>query len=91
MENKNKNPFVSAEELARQLEFAKKNRSLLLERFGHKPKACVHIFGCQQNVSDGERLQGLLVEMGFEFTDTARLNGIYIQQRCRWLGYGYDP
>ena len=64
-----KNPFIPSEELQRQQSFSLKNRQLLLERFGHTPKACVHIFGCQQNVSDGERLQGMLVEMGFEFTE----------------------
>ena len=65
----NMNPFISKDELNRQHQFSLSNRSLLLERFGHKPKACVHIFGCQQNVSDGERLQGMLAEMGFEFTE----------------------
>ena len=29
------------------------------------PAAHVHSFGCQQNVSDGEKLKGMLCEMGF--------------------------
>ena len=82
MENNNKNPFVSAEELARQWEFSKQNHRLLLERFGHKPKACIHIFGCQQNVSDGERLQGMLVEMGFEFTEDFEQADLVLFNTC---------
>lgn len=26
-------------------------------------------YGCQQNVADGERIKGMLSEMGFEFTE----------------------
>ncbi len=82
MENKNKNPFVSSRELARQQEFSKRNRTLLLERFGHTPKACIHIFGCQQNVSDGERLQGMLKEMGFQFTEDFEQADLVLFNTC---------
>lgn len=33
-------------------------------------KAYVHSFGCQLNVSDGEKIKGLLQSMGFAMTDT---------------------
>lgn len=33
------------------------------------PLAYVHSYGCQQNVTDGEKIKGMLAEMGFEFTD----------------------
>ena len=33
------------------------------------PKALVRTYGCQQNVADGERMKGMLSEMGFEFTE----------------------
>lgn len=36
---------------------------------GHKPLAYVHSFGCQQNVSDGEKIKGMLSKIGYEFTD----------------------
>jgi tRNA-2-methylthio-N6-dimethylallyladenosine synthase len=29
----------------------------------------VRTYGCQQNVADGERIKGMLAEMGFAFTD----------------------
>lgn len=36
---------------------------------GAVPMALVHTYGCQQNVADGEKIKGLLAEMGFSFTD----------------------
>ena len=33
------------------------------------PKAFVRTYGCQQNVADGEKIKGMLAEMGFEFTE----------------------
>ena len=35
-----------------------------------EPKAYVHSFGCQLNVSDGEKIKGILKELGFSFTDS---------------------
>ena len=60
--------LVSAEETARQKEYMDKVRALH-ERRTTKPLAYVHTYGCQQNVADGERLMGMLREMGCEFTD----------------------
>ena len=37
--------------------------------YGKTPKACVITFGCQQNVSDSERMKGLLVRMGYLLTE----------------------
>ncbi len=36
---------------------------------GKTPLAYVRTYGCQQNVADGEKIKGLLAEMGFAFTD----------------------
>ena len=33
------------------------------------PRAFVRTYGCQQNVADGEKIKGMLAEMGFEFTE----------------------
>ncbi|MDR1892228.1 MAG: tRNA (N6-isopentenyl adenosine(37)-C2)-methylthiotransferase MiaB [Oscillospiraceae bacterium] len=45
-------------------------KALLRERFGHSPTAFVRTFGCQQNVSDSERLRGVLAGLGFGFTQS---------------------
>ncbi len=36
---------------------------------GRAPAAYVRTYGCQQNVADGERIKGILSQMGFSFTD----------------------
>lgn len=46
-------------------------QSILQERYGdYIPLAYVHTFGCQQNVSDGEKIKGILALLGYGFTDT---------------------
>lgn len=37
---------------------------------GEVPLAYVRTYGCQQNLSDSEKIKGLLSQMGYEFTDT---------------------
>ena len=54
---------VTAAEIAAQKEFARRVRELNCAR-EEPPVAHVHSFGCQQNVADGERLMGMLREMG---------------------------
>lgn len=36
---------------------------------GEMPLALVRTYGCQQNVADGEKIKGMLEQMGFGFTD----------------------
>ena len=64
--------FVPLEELEKQREFSRKVKSLLEERFprGYTPCAFVHSYGCQQNVSDGEKIKGILNSMGYNMTDS---------------------
>ena len=63
---------VTSEELAEQRIYIQKIRSAFHIR-STPPLAYVHSYGCQQNVSDGERIKGILSEMGYDFTeDTAK-------------------
>ena len=64
-----KNNFsVPQAELDKQREYMELVKTVLSSRFpDNKPKAFVHTYGCQGNVSDGEKLQGMLREMGYEF------------------------
>ena len=62
---------VPNSELDRQFEYLTEVRQLLQDRFGDvSPKAFTHTYGCQGNVADGERIDGLLEQMGYEFVDT---------------------
>lgn len=47
-----------------------------------KPKAFVHTYGCQGNVADGERLQGMLREIGYDFTDTPEKADLVLYNTC---------
>ena len=62
---------ISSEELAGQAIFIRQIREFYQRKQGARtPLAFVHTYGCQQNVADSERMKGLLVQMGFAFTDT---------------------
>lgn len=61
---------VSTKETQRQSDFAEKVKSVLSYRYYEKaPKAYIHTYGCQGNVSDSERIMGMLKSMGYEFTE----------------------
>lgn len=60
---------VSTVELEQQKEFAERVRELYILKKNEQPKACVRTYGCQQNVSDSERMKGMLETMGFGFTE----------------------
>lgn len=44
-------------------------RIMALRARGSVPMALVRTYGCQQNVSDSEKIKGFLAQMGFSFTD----------------------
>lgn len=57
-------------ELEKQHAFSLELRDIMrLRATGEKPVAYVRTYGCQQNVADGEKIKGMLSEMGFVFTE----------------------
>ena len=68
-------------EIARQRDFQKKIRTMFQSRGAH-PLARVETFGCQQNVADGQRLMGMLEEMGFAFTEDAGEANLVLLNTC---------
>ena len=60
--------------LEKTLEFYKMN--------GRRPLALVRSFGCQQNVSDGEKLKALLDGIGFGFTEEPEEALLIIYNTC---------
>lgn len=74
---------VPVEELNKQKEYTQLVRTVLASRFSDgKPKAFVHTYGCQGNVADGEKLQGMLSEMGFEFTNELDEADLVLYNTC---------
>ncbi len=78
-----KNFFISEEEMKRQEEYANLVRTVISARFSlEPPKAFVHTYGCQGNVSDGERIKGMLENMGFAFTDSPEGADLVLYNTC---------
>lgn len=57
------------------------NQNVTLSR-GSQPKAFVESFGCQQNVSDSETLEGLLMEMGYTLCKDIEQADIVLYNTC---------
>lgn len=64
-----KNISVPAEETEKQKEYSQLVREIIGQRYAEPPKAFVHTYGCQGNVADGERLEGMLEEMGYRLVN----------------------
>ena len=73
---------ISAEEIAKQKEFTALAASLVAERFESAPKAFVHTYGCQGNVADGERLKGMLEQMGYVITEELEDADLVLYNTC---------
>ncbi len=67
---KREDVFVPPSEISKEREYCELLKDLLSARFGERPKACVRTYGCQGNVSDGERIKGMLRDMGFSFVNS---------------------
>ena len=57
-------------------------REHLSQRYATPPLALVHSFGCQQNAADGEKLRGMLAEMGYGFTDALEEADLILYNTC---------
>lgn len=68
--------------LTEQFSYMERVREILLSRYKESPKAFVHTYGCQQNVSDSERMQGLLKNMGYEFCDSPENADLVLFNTC---------
>ncbi|MGN1119572.1 MAG: tRNA (N6-isopentenyl adenosine(37)-C2)-methylthiotransferase MiaB [Oscillospiraceae bacterium] len=72
---------ITPAEMAQQEEYTKKVAQLNAQR-DRPPIAHVHSFGCQQNVSDGEKLKGMLAAMGFGFTSDPDMADFVLFNTC---------
>ena len=64
-----------------EINYIEKVREILSKRESEH-KAYVHTYGCQQNFSDGEKLEGLLEEMGYEIINSAEEAEFVIFNTC---------
>ncbi len=77
--------LVASEALAEQQAYEKRIRdenARCFEQTGRQKLAFVRTYGCQQNVSDGEKLKGMLAEMGFGFAPDPESADVVIFNTC---------
>ena len=60
------------------------------EYYGYAPKAMVVTFGCQQNVSDSEKLKGMLIDMGYTLTEDESIADFIIFNTCAVRAHAED-
>ena len=56
---------------------------LVKQAYDTPPLAFVHSYGCQQNVNDGERIKGVLMDIGYR-SEERRVGK---ECRSRWSPY----
>ncbi|MBQ7637629.1 MAG: tRNA (N6-isopentenyl adenosine(37)-C2)-methylthiotransferase MiaB [Clostridia bacterium] len=80
--NKNRaDPFAG--KALSQKEYTELTRALLSEKYPlGQPLAFVHTYGCQGNVSDSERIKGMLDEMGYGFTENVEEADFVLFNTC---------
>jgi len=70
--------------------YIKRIREKIIPYYGYSPKAMVITFGCQQNVSDSEKLKGMLISMGYSLTETESEADFIIFNTCAVRGHAED-
>lgn len=75
---------------AEQMSYADRVSVLVNKIYGDNPKACVITYGCQQNVSDSERIKGMLSKMGYSFTEDAAEADFILYNTCAVRGHAED-
>lgn len=76
--------------LPEQCAYASRVQALLTEREVVAPKAHIVTFGCQQNVSDSERIKGMLVLCGYSITEDITEADFILFNTCAVRGHAED-
>ena len=70
--------------------YALRVKEILSRTYTAPPKAAVVTYGCQQNVSDSERLKGMLCLMGYELCEEIEEADFVIFNTCAVRGHAED-
>ena len=76
------NYILDYTQLAGQRQYTRLIREHLAQKYETPPLALVHSFGCQQNAADGERIKGILGEMGYGFTESPEEADLIFYNTC---------
>ncbi|MBQ8210524.1 MAG: tRNA (N6-isopentenyl adenosine(37)-C2)-methylthiotransferase MiaB [Clostridia bacterium] len=74
--------FIPPAELEKQVKFTSLVHTMLASRYPDSPKAFVHTYGCQGNVSDSEKIKGQLKKMGYSFVDSPEDADLVLFNTC---------
>lgn len=75
--------FISKEALRQQEACVGRVAEILSAKYyGEAPKAYIHTYGCQGNVSDSERIMGMLSKMGYAFTEALEEADLVLYNTC---------
>ncbi len=77
-------------ELEALLGYAARVKEILPSVYGYTPKACINTYGCQQNVSDSERIKGMLETMGYELTEASEDADFILFNTCAVRAHAED-
>lgn len=81
-ENKKPSYIIDNGIIEKQREYSSLVSTLISNLYPAGAKAFVHTYGCQGNVADGERLEGMLVEMGYELIDSSENADLILYNTC---------
>ncbi|MBR2040210.1 MAG: hypothetical protein IJ948_02380 [Clostridia bacterium] len=71
-------------------DYLSKLNIILPKIYGRQPTACVNTYGCQQNVSDSEKIKGLLEKAGYAITDDDENADFVLFNTCAVRGHAED-
>ena len=80
-----KNRILSEEEMEEQKEYTERVGRISAEfeqTHGRKPRFFSATYGCQQNENDTERIDGMLLQMGYEYTEDKDLDDMILFKTC---------
>ncbi len=77
-------------ELEELFSYSARIKEILPQVYGYVPKACINTYGCQQNVSDSERIKGMLETMGYELTEEPELADFILFNTCAVRAHAED-
>ena len=63
---------------------------LVKQAYDTPPLAFVHSYGCQQNVNDGERIKGVLVDIGYGLCDKPEDADLILFNTCAVREHSLD-
>jgi len=74
---------ISEKVIEEQNEYIQNVKAILAKKFKKRvPLAHIHSYGCQQNVSDGEKIKGMLELMGYDFCDSPEDADFVLYNTC---------